>query len=69
MIAPAAENAEKKARSIRRGVQSAAGSKTKEEIVFPNIINDYEIGQELSFLICIQPAVGSLTFPQVSVQI
>ena len=34
----------------------AAGSKTKEEIVYPNIINVYEIGQELSIDIGAAPS-------------
>ena len=50
---------EKKARSFRRGVLSAAGSKTKEEIVNPNIINVYEIGQELSVNIGAVPTEGA----------
>jgi hypothetical protein len=54
---------EKKARSIRRGVLSAAGSKTKEEIVLLNIIIDYEISQELSFTKRISALGGFLDIP------
>jgi hypothetical protein len=53
------ERTEQKARNLRRGVHLAAGSKTKEEIVWLNIINDYEFGQELLCFIHYPTALGA----------